>query len=85
MNTDDDHKWEDCPLCQGRGEFSVECCSGGGGCSCGGEPVAMCCCGCDGAGVVDKTIGVDSSANLKSLEGRCFLGSGPRNGWLMYR
>lgn len=69
-----------CPGCLGRGDWFSECCDGSGGCSCGGRVVPMgTCLICRGTG---KVVGgeYDEMANVKSITGLCFLGTGPRSG-----
>lgn len=72
----------DCPSCGGRGEWESECCNGSGGCSCHGQPVNMGVCHvCRGSGQVSENISHERKmANLRSIQGACFLGSGPSTG-----
>lgn len=65
-----------CEACQGRGEWDAECCSGAGGCSCGGFPVPMGMCRvCGGQG--ERAPDADTRANIAAIKGLCYLGSGP--------
>lgn len=76
------NEMENCPSCNGRGEWECECCSGANGCDCHGELVQMGCCNvCKGEGKirVDRE-GINLSANCEAIAGRCFLGSGPTSG-----
>ena len=67
---------ESCRACGGSGEWFTECCSGAGGCSCRGDIVSMGRCRvCDGRGVEPE--GADPAANLATIEGYGFIGSGP--------
>lgn len=69
---------ERCPGCLGAGRWESECCSGYGGCSCRGDTVDMgTCLVCGGQGWIQEGE-ADRSANIKSIEGLCYLGSGPR-------
>lgn len=69
-----------CTFCYGDGTWDCECCNGSGGCSCRGQPVFMGKCHvCNGTGVMQETS--DPSANSKSIAGKLFLGSGPKQGW----
>ncbi len=66
-----------CEACNGTGEWEAECCNGADGCSCRGEPVYMGKCRvCGGTGLKHK--GANPMANVKSIEGKCFLGSDPK-------
>lgn len=70
---------EICLACNGTGEWETECCSGVGGCSCNGDPVYMGKCNvCEGTGYINENS--DPAANLKAINGACFIGSGPNNG-----
>lgn len=65
-----------CEHCD-NGRWEAECCNGSSGCSCGGEPVDMGPCRvCNGTGW--RTDDADRTANLRSIQGLCYLGSGPR-------
>ncbi len=65
-----------CEYCTG-GRWESECCNGSSGCSCGGQPVDMGACRvCGGSGW--RTADADTTANLRSIQGLCYLGSGPR-------
>jgi hypothetical protein len=71
-----------CQYCYGDGTWETECCNGSGGCSCRGQRVDMGPCNvCNGTGRVDPE-NYDMEANLKMISGACFIGSGPRGGWL---
>lgn len=68
---------ETCPACEGRGEWFSECCSGAYGCTCNGREVYMGACqACNGSGVVDESY--RKGANILSIAGLCYLGSGPK-------
>lgn len=70
-----------CRACNGEGQWYTECCNGSGGCSCGGDIVPMGRCNvCDGSGVEQE--GADPAANLTTIEGFGFIGSGPTGGGL---
>lgn len=66
-----------CGACGGEGSWESECCNGASGCDCGGRPVFMgMCLVCEGTGyMTDES---DVRANIKSIQGLCYLGSGPR-------
>jgi len=67
-----------CRYCEG-GHWYTECCNGAGGCDCGGQVIDMGTCNvCNGKGWHRPD--ADTRANLKTIQGRCFIGSGP-NGW----
>lgn len=67
-----------CDACFGQGHWECECCNGSRGCSCGGQPVYMGQCNvCEGSGMVDEQS--DLMANVKSISGLAYLGSGPRS------
>jgi hypothetical protein len=67
---------ERCDCCEG-GFWEVECCNGSGGCSCKGQRVAMGPCNvCRGTGWISPD--ADRRANLRTIEGLCYIGSGPR-------
>lgn len=72
-------KLETCPACNGSGRFLAECCSGAGGCSCGGEIVEMGPCRCCG-GRGECGPSADRMANARSIAGLSYLGSDPNNG-----
>lgn len=79
---------EYCIYCDGTGKWETECCNGSGGCSCRGQRVPMGRCNvCGGSGI--KEAGQDERANVRSIEGYCFVGTGPSAGWAgaprMYR
>lgn len=70
-----------CPGCGGEGEWEVECCSGANGCDCHGQPVPMGRCNiCNGSGYVDEN-NYDRKANIRVIQGRCFIGRGPTSGY----
>ena len=72
MNDDTVH----CECCEGGIWFS-ECCDGSNGCSCKGETVNMGRCKvCLGTGRRRKD--ADTRANLRTIAGMAYLGSGPR-------
>jgi hypothetical protein len=65
-----------CRMCE-NGEWYSECCNGAGGCSCGGDIVYMGTCHvCGGTGVEPDD--ADRMANVRSIAGLSYLGSGPR-------
>lgn len=69
-----------CPNCCGTGQWESSCCNGAGGCSCRGEIVPMGrCLSCRGTGIADENH--DPQANVRSIHGYGFLGSGPRGGY----
>lgn len=69
------------PHCYGDGYWETECCNGSGGCSCRGERVNMGPCNvCRGTGKIDPN-NYDSKANLRTIQGYCFTGSGPSTGY----
>lgn len=69
-----------CPGCNGSGSWETECCSGAGGCSCRGQVLDMGACNvCGGRGEVQGSY--DRSANLRTMEGAAFIGTGPTSGW----
>lgn len=84
---------ERCPSCCGTGSWETECCNGSGGCSCRGEVLDMGRCNvCGGTGSVSGVRGRDwdPDANLKTIRGLHFIGTGPsgmhetwpnRGGW----
>ena len=60
-----------------NGRFVAECCNGASGCSCEGREVDMGPCRvCHGTGWREQD--ADTTANIRAIEGRCYLGSGPR-------
>lgn len=70
------HPGERCPACNGTGHWETECCSGAGGCSCGGQTIDMGACNvCGGAGIEPED--ADPAANLAAIMGYGFIGSGP--------
>lgn len=71
---------ETCPGCGGSGSWETECCSGAGGCSCRGQVLDMGPCNvCGGTGQVQGEY--DRRANLRTMEGAAFIGTGPTSGW----
>lgn len=79
--TDDDDGTEmiKCRNCYG-GRWETECCSGAGGCDCRGQPIDMGPCNvCNGTGWHRPD--ADTRANIRTIEGRCFIGSGPTSGF----
>lgn len=65
-----------CEACRGAGWWEVECCSGAGGCSCGGEAVHMGDCRvCGGSGELTGD-DYDPLANINLIRGLHFIGSG---------
>lgn len=65
-----------CRNCYG-GRWEVECCNGSGGCSCRGQPVDMGACNvCGGSGWHRPD--ADTRANIRSIRGLSYIGSGPR-------
>jgi hypothetical protein len=63
-----------------NGRWEVECCSGANGCDCHGEPVPMGICNvCGGTGWHSPD--ADRRANIKQIQGRCFIGNGPTSGY----
>ena len=66
-----------CRACLGAGEWFSECCDGSRGCSCRGQVIAMGqCLACGGTGQIGD--GYRASANIDSIRGRCYIGSGPQ-------
>jgi len=62
------------------GRWETECCSGANGCDCRGQVIDMGICKvCGGAGYHDEN--ADTKANIKTIQGRCFIGSGPTSGY----
>lgn len=69
---------EPCKACNGAGTWQTECCSGANGCSCRGEVIDMGTCnGCGGKKMVEPSK-QDPTANIRSIAGRSYIGSGPR-------
>jgi hypothetical protein len=67
-----------CRSCTG-GHLIVECCSGAGGCDCHGQEVDMGPCRvCQGT--MWHKPDVNTRANLDSMRGMLFAGSGPTSG-----
>lgn len=65
-----------CRNCIG-GRWETECCNGSGGCSCRGQRIDMGPCNvCHGAGWHRPE--ADTRANIRTIEGLCYIGSGPR-------
>lgn len=73
-------QFDSCPSCQGSGQWEAACCNGAFGCSCRGDVIPMGRCNvCNGTGSVRADgSGVDTMANVKTIEGLCYIGSGPR-------
>lgn len=70
----------ECVGCDGRGTWETECCNGADGCDCRGDRVDIGpCLVCKGTGVM--TDASDPQANIKSIQGQCFVGSGPKTGF----
>lgn len=70
-----------CEQCIG-GRLALECCNGANGCSCKGEVVDMGDCNvCGGSGWHRQD--TDTLSNIKAIQGRCFIGSGPTRGYWM--
>ncbi|OHB71894.1 MAG: hypothetical protein A2W23_06500 [Planctomycetes bacterium RBG_16_43_13] len=68
-----------CECCD-SGKWKTECCNGADGCDCRGERVDMGKCHvCDGTGWRHQN--ADTRANLKTIQGRCFVGLGPTRGY----
>lgn len=71
---------ERCPGCLGSGRFESACCNGANGCSCRGDIVDMGACRvCGGRGQVVAGQ-FNPRANLESIAGMMYLGTGPRSG-----
>lgn len=69
-----------CEPCNGSGRFLTECCNGAGGCSCRGKTVDMGNCRvCGGSGMRHEN--ANTRANIESISGLCFVGSGPKDGF----
>lgn len=79
MSNDNDPRFDlgnPCPNCE-DGRWETECCSGAGGCSCGGDRVDMGAChSCHGTGVIDENW--NRTANCDSIRGLHFIGTGSR-------
>lgn len=71
-----------CPSCHGSGQWETECCNGSGGCDCRGQVVPMGTCNvCGGDGSIpENTSHERRMANVRSIQGACFIGSGPTRG-----
>ncbi len=68
-----------CRSCE-NGEWWTECCNGAGGCSCRGQRVHMGTCNvCHGTGY--HTPSANVLANVDTIRGYCFMGSGPSSGY----
>lgn len=68
-----------CRICDG-GRWWTECCSGANGCDCRGQPIDMGRCHvCNGTGFHRPD--ADLRANIRTIEGRCFIGRGPITGY----
>ena len=68
----------ECTSCEG-GRWYTECCNGSGGCDCGGQVLDMGACNvCHGTGY--RSINADVMANLRQIQGACFIGHGPIDG-----
>lgn len=75
MLDDDGTKLIRCESCY-NGRWESECCNGAGGCSCQGRPIDMGPCNvCRGKGWQRPE--ADTNANIRTIEGLCYLGSGP--------
>lgn len=67
-----------CRNCEG-GHWFTECCNGSGGCDCRGQQIDMGPCNvCHGTGY--HAPDADTRANLRQIQGLCFIGSGPSSG-----
>jgi hypothetical protein len=76
---DDGSEMQRCECCD-NGQWWTECCNGAGGCDCRGQPIQMGACNvCGGTGWC--RVDADTRANLRTIEGMCFIGSGPKAGW----
>lgn len=63
-----------------NGRWETECCNGADGCDCRGEVIDMGTCNvCSGIGWHNPD--ADTRANVKAIQGRCFIGSGPTRGY----
>jgi hypothetical protein len=66
-----------CGACCGAGSWETECCDGSRGCSCRGQVIPMGqCLACHGTGYVNEDH--DKGANIRSIAGLCYIGSGPQ-------
>ena len=66
-----------CPCCYGYGTWQTECCDGSHGCSCHGLVIDMgICLACGGTG--RRSEGMDTQANIRSISGQAYIGTGPR-------
>ena len=75
---DDGTEMVKCRNCYG-GRWETECCNGAGGCDCRGQVIDMGPCNvCNGSGYHRPD--ADTRANIRAIEGRCFIGSGPTSG-----
>lgn len=80
VTDDDGTELEQCDCCD-NGYWQAACCNGAGGCSCHGQLVDMGPCHvCQGTGW--KRPDADTNANVNTIRGSIFLGSGPHGGWL---
>lgn len=69
-----------CEMCYGTGQWETECCNGADGCDCRGQVVPMGTCNvCHGRGL--RSPNADVRANIKTIQGRCFIGRGPITGY----
>lgn len=63
-----------------NGRWETECCSGADGCDCRGQVIDMGRCNvCGGTGW--HSLDADTRANIRTIEGRCFIGRGPTRGY----
>jgi hypothetical protein len=68
-----------CEMCF-NGQWEAGCCNGASGCDCHGQAVPMGRCNvCGGTGMRRKD--ANKMANVDTIRGRCFIGSGPRTGY----
>jgi hypothetical protein len=76
---DDGTELEPCRQCFG-GRWETECCNGADGCDCRGQVIDMGPCNvCRGTGWHRPD--ADRRANLRTIQGRCFIGAGPTRGY----
>ena len=76
--SDPETETERCPSCMGAGTWQSACCDGSGGCSCRGEILEMGTCNvCRGSGQLPKNGNYDRDANINTIRGLSYLGSGP--------
>lgn len=68
-----------CRNCEG-GHWYTECCNGANGCDCHGDVVDMGLCNVCG-GTSWHRSDADTQANRRTIQGRCFIGSGPTRGY----